>query len=96
MFFSIEKCVIVYCTGFSVFKMNLGIFIFLSVILHIVLFASIFDIYFKSPLVHGMKDHDPKVKSPASRLVLISADGMRADKFFEMDENGKTRAPYLR
>eukprot|EP01135_Chromosphaera_perkinsii_P011111 Nk52_evm20s2340 gene=Nk52_evmTU20s2340 len=36
------------------------------------------------------------VSAPAKRVVLFVADGLRADKFFEMDHNGKTRAPYLR
>ena len=33
---------------------------------------------------------------PAKRLVLFVADGLRADKFFELDESGRSRAPYLR
>lgn len=33
---------------------------------------------------------------PAKRLVLLVADGLRADKFFEPDERGRYRAPFLR
>ncbi|XP_052063776.1 GPI ethanolamine phosphate transferase 1-like [Mytilus californianus] len=63
---------------------------------HLVFFYSIFDIYFTSPLVHGMTPHVSPQKPAASRLVLFSADGLRADKFFGLDENGQSRAPYLR
>ena len=41
----------------------------------------------------------PKVvplNPPAKRVVLFVADGLRADKLFELDENKQTRAPYLR
>jgi len=71
-------------------------FIVLSVLVHFVFFASIFDIYFTSPIVHGMKEYQAAVAAPSSRLVLFVADGLRADKFYELDENGKTRAPFLR
>lgn len=63
---------------------------------HLVFFYSIFDIYFTSPLVHGMTPHVSPLTASAKRLVLFSADGLRADKFFEVDDNGRSRAPYLR
>ena len=68
----------------------------LGILVHVVYLASIFDIYFTSPLVHGMKPYKSKLIPPAKRLVLFVADGLRADKFFEVDEGGNTRAPYLR
>ncbi|TVU29532.1 hypothetical protein EJB05_21102, partial [Eragrostis curvula] len=69
----------------------------LGVALHAVYMLSIFDIYFKSPIVHGMAPVPPRLSSPpAKRLVLLVADGLRADKFFEPDERGRYRAPFLR
>ena len=65
-------------------------------IVHLIFFYSIFDIYFTSPLVHGMTPHSASTPPPAKRLVLFVTDGLRADKLFELDESGKTRAPYLR
>ena len=63
---------------------------------HVVFFISIFDIYFTSPLTHGMTPHATPLPPPAHRLVLFVADGLRADKLFELDEAGESRAPFLR
>lgn len=68
----------------------------LGVALHAVYMLSIFDIYFKTPIVHGMSLVQPRFPAPAKRLVLLVADGLRADKFFEPDFGGKFRAPFLR
>jgi phosphatidylinositol glycan class N len=65
-------------------------------LVHLIFFYSIFDIYFTSPLVHGMAPQRGIVDPPAKRLVLFVADGLRADKLFELDKNGVTRAPFLR
>jgi len=65
-------------------------------LVHLVFFYSIFDIYFTSPLVHGMEPQNSVVDPPAKRLVLFVGDGLRADKLFELDEDGATRAPFLR
>ncbi|OMP08762.1 Sulfatase [Corchorus olitorius] len=85
--------------------------VILGVILHAVYMLSIFDIYFKTPIVHGMDLVTPRFSAPAKRLVLlvviggiadfwqnyvIAADGLRADKFFEPDSEGNFRAPFLR
>ena len=76
--------------------MELKIFIISSIVVHFVFFFSVFDIYFTSPIIHGVKEFKQNVKSPASRLVLFVADGLRADKFFELDEKHQSRSPFLR
>lgn len=43
----------------------------LGVALHAVYMLSIFDIYFKSPIVHGMDPVHPAFAAPARRLVLL-------------------------
>lgn len=68
----------------------------LGVALHAVYMLSIFDIYFKTPIVHGMDRVAPRFSAPAKRLVLLVADGLRADKFYEPDSEGHFRAPFLR
>ncbi|KAJ6775722.1 PHOSPHATIDYLINOSITOL GLYCAN CLASS N [Salix koriyanagi] len=71
--------------------------VILGITLHAVYMLSIFDIYFKTPIVHGMHPVKPRFKAPpAKRLVLLVADGLRADKFFEPDSEGNHRAPFLR
>ncbi|XP_006816986.1 GPI ethanolamine phosphate transferase 1-like [Saccoglossus kowalevskii] len=65
-------------------------------LVHLVLFYSIFDIYFTSPLVHGMAPQISSLAPPAKRLVLFVADGLRADKFYQVYEDGETKSPYLR
>ncbi|XP_075069043.1 GPI ethanolamine phosphate transferase 1 [Mixophyes fleayi] len=72
------------------------LFFIICLLVHLVFFFSIFDIYFTSPLVHGMTPQRTLFPPPAKRLVLFVADGLRADTFFELDENGASRAPYLR
>ncbi|XP_029446353.1 LOW QUALITY PROTEIN: GPI ethanolamine phosphate transferase 1 [Rhinatrema bivittatum] len=76
--------------------MNLPVFFLVGLLVHFIFFASIFDIYFTSPLVHGMTPQHTKLPPPAKRLVLFVADGLRADTFYELDEHGTSRAPYLR
>ncbi|XP_028380074.1 GPI ethanolamine phosphate transferase 1 [Phyllostomus discolor] len=72
------------------------LFFVVGLLVHIVFFASIFDIYFTSPLVHGMTPQFTPLPPPARRLVLIIADGLRADTLHEFDEDGNPRAPFIR
>ncbi|KAJ3489624.1 hypothetical protein NLG97_g5959 [Lecanicillium saksenae] len=62
-------------------------FLAVAMIFHLVYIYSIFDIYFVSPIVTGMRLHgverEPPVKAPADRLVLFVGDGLRADKAFQ-------------
>ncbi|OAA80810.1 ATP release protein [Akanthomyces lecanii RCEF 1005] len=62
-------------------------FLAVAVIFHLAYIYSIFDIYFVSPIVTGMRLHGveraPSVKAPADRLVLFVGDGLRADKAFQ-------------
>ena len=71
--------------------------VLVSLVVHSLLLLSIFDIYFRSPVEHGMSPQYPTHgPPPAKRLVLLVADGLRADAFYSIDGSGKTLAPYLR
>ncbi|XP_053466980.1 GPI ethanolamine phosphate transferase 1 [Ictalurus furcatus] len=76
--------------------MNMITFFIVGLLVHVVFFISIFDIYFTSPLVHGMSPQHVPLPSPAKRLVLFVADGLRADSMFTPDINRTSRTPYLR
>lgn len=69
------------------------LFSFLSAALYILLFYSIFDVYYTSPLIHGIGYERPSVPSLVNTVVFIVADGLRYDKIFtvKMEE-----APTLR
>lgn len=63
---------------------------------HIAFLVSVFDIYFKSPIVNDITPQSSPVEAPAQRLVLIVADGLRADSFFQTDDLYGRNAPHLR
>ncbi|KAI1120879.1 GPI ethanolamine phosphate transferase 1 [Nemania abortiva] len=85
-------------------------FLAIAIVFHLVYIYSIFDIYFVSPIVSGMRlfqlERPAGGKAPADRLVLFVGDGLRADKAFqsfpepypETDEDLTPRplAPFLR
>ena len=48
-----------------------AILVALGFILHALYMLSIFDIYFKTPIVHGMDPVQPLTHAPAKRLVLF-------------------------
>ncbi|KAJ5929586.1 GPI ethanolamine phosphate transferase 1 [Penicillium verhagenii] len=62
-------------------------FLALAVVFHLIYTYSIFDIYFVSPIVSGMRSYGVErpagTSAPAQRLVLFVADGLRADKAFQ-------------
>jgi GPI ethanolamine phosphate transferase 1 len=72
-------------------SMHTTYFIGLLVLTHCILFYSIFDVYFTSPITHNMPTHRSTRTPRAKRLVLFVADGLRADKFFQPVNN----TPYL-
>ncbi|KAL9064852.1 MAG: hypothetical protein Q9157_007683 [Trypethelium eluteriae] len=85
-------------------------FLAIAVVFHLVYIFSIFDIYFVSPIVSGMREFSIDApEAPAKRLVLYVGDGLRADKAFQSfpdpspKNNGTTEAqiprplaPFLR
>ncbi|KAJ9154864.1 GPI ethanolamine phosphate transferase 1 [Pleurostoma richardsiae] len=62
-------------------------FLAVAMVFHLVYIYSIFDIYFVSPVVSGMRlfkvERPSSVRAPADRLVLFVGDGLRADKAFQ-------------
>ena len=66
-----------------------------GVVLHALLIYAMFDVHFTSPLVHGIEPVTANFAGPASRLVVIVADGLRADRLFELENRngGITEVP---
>ncbi|KZT00391.1 alkaline phosphatase-like protein [Laetiporus sulphureus 93-53] len=84
-------------------KRNQSIFrlLLIGLVFHLVYIGTVFDCYFTSPVVHGMQPHKLEV-AEAKRLVLIVADGLRADLLLELNafasipDAPEVIAPYLR
>jgi len=70
--------------------------IIITFFVHVAFLVSVFDIYFKSPIVNGITPQSSPLEAPARRLVLIVADGLRADSFFQTNDLYGRNAPHLR
>ncbi|KAF8967451.1 Phosphatidylinositolglycan class N-domain-containing protein [Flammula alnicola] len=90
---------------------NVSKLLLIGLAFHLIYIGSVFDCYFTSPVVHGMKSYGARdTGSPAKRLVLIIApnlcssigDGLRADLLFsvnafpEIPGSPEIVAPHLR
>ena len=56
-----------------------------ALVVHLVFVYATFDVYFQSPLVSGVERASTTIRAPAKRLVVIVADGARADAAFTRD-----------
>ena len=57
-----------------------------GVMLHALLIYAMFDVHFLTPLVHNIEPTYVNFTAPASRLVIIVADGLRGDRLFELED----------
>jgi phosphatidylinositol glycan class N len=82
-------------------RKNVALLLVTGLIFHVIFILSVFDCYFTSPVVHGMKSYGLK-KAESKRLVLIVGDGLRADLLFNwgafpsVNDAPNVVAPYLR
>ena len=65
-------------------------FSFLGVLVHFLYLFSVFEIYFKSPILQGLPEVDISHNVPAKRLVLIITDGLQAEKAFHTKYEERT------
>lgn len=69
-----------------------------GIAVHLVLTYSVIDIHFQTPIIAGIPPvpvTSLHLSPPAKRLLLFVADGLRADKFFQIKQSGEPRAPFL-
>lgn len=62
----------------------------------LMLLVSIFDIYFKSPIISGIPIQPVDYEPPADRLVLFVADGLRADTFYSYANGNSVYFKYVK
>lgn len=63
-----------------------------AILVHLLLIFSIFDVYYTSPIVEGIKAHEiSSLQAPAKRIFIFSADGLRYDTFNKYTE----KSPFL-
>ncbi|RUP42936.1 alkaline-phosphatase-like protein [Jimgerdemannia flammicorona] len=65
----------------------------IGVVFHLVYIFSIFDIYFKSPLIHGMTPYHVELPAPADRLFLFVGEFLRG--FFHIPTFPHSHVPTL-
>lgn len=79
-------------------RLNRFGFLGVAVVFHLIYMRSIFDIYFVSPIVSGMRpfavERPADSPAPAKRLVLFVGDGLRADKAFQSFPDPSPLDPY--
>ncbi|XP_052799562.1 GPI ethanolamine phosphate transferase 1-like isoform X1 [Mya arenaria] len=76
--------------------MKLWVIVAVGLLIHLVFFFSVFEVFFATPLVTDLTPHKSPLPPPAKRLVFIVADGLRADKILQIQPDGKSAAPFLR
>ncbi|CAH8502081.1 unnamed protein product [Schistosoma guineensis] len=63
------------------------------IVVNLVQFYSIFDIYYTSPLTNGMNVIPLNISAPTTHVIFMVSDGLRADKIFSQDMK---YTPFLR
>ncbi|KAI0790171.1 PigN-domain-containing protein [Irpex lacteus] len=87
--------------GSTTQRYPVGKLLLLGLVFHLVYIGTVFDCYFTSPVVHGMRRFKTEA-GHAKRLVLIVGDGLRADLLLSLNpfpnipESPKVVAPHLR
>ncbi|KAL1236719.1 GPI ethanolamine phosphate transferase [Trichinella pseudospiralis] len=70
--------------------------ILLGVFVHCILLYAALDIFYSSPVIHGMSPQGASSSPPARRLVFIVADGLRADTLFSKKRCLQRNSLFLR
>ena len=76
------------------FGMEVKTFIIATIVVHLIFFLSIFDIYLTSPVITGLKPVKSTSKPLAKRVVFISADGLRHSTFISEKPDGSFLANF--